>query len=118
MSEHDLQVAVFEWVYWQKRKMPELGNLFAIPNGGKRHPAIAAKMKAEGVMRGVPDCFLAVPTETSHGLFLEHKWGKGGMSEHQLVWRDKLMCWGYDVQVSRSFEESKNILLAHIERAL
>jgi hypothetical protein len=33
------------------------------------------------------------------------------------MWRDKLMCWGYDFHVSRSLEQSQAILMRHIARA-
>jgi hypothetical protein len=32
-----------------------------IPNGGERHPAVAAKMKAAGVVPGYPDIMVFVP---------------------------------------------------------
>ena len=46
------QIAFCEWLTLK-------GYLyFAIPNGGHRHPAVAAKLKAEGATPGVPDLFI------------------------------------------------------------
>jgi hypothetical protein len=48
-SEHDEQVALFKMIRLYSIKHPPLKNAFAIPNGGQRHKAVAAKLKAEGV---------------------------------------------------------------------
>ena len=47
MSEHDEQVALFEWAAMNRSRIPELKLMFAIPNGGHRHKAVAGKMKAD-----------------------------------------------------------------------
>lgn len=64
--EHDSQVAVIQWwaLACKGYGLPEFA-LLAIPNGGDRHPAVGAKMKAEGVRKGAPDLLLAVPWEGS-----------------------------------------------------
>lgn len=86
-SEHAEQCAVIDW--WAHAckgyGLPEFA-LFAIPNGGARHPVVASKLKAEGVRAGVPDLFLAKPIvmvhqsavsrhleTTAHGLWIEMK---------------------------------------------
>lgn len=61
-SEHDSQKAVCDW--WRLAckgfGLPEFA-LFAVPNGGARHVAVARKLKAEGVRAGILDLVLAVP---------------------------------------------------------
>lgn len=52
---------------------PELGALFAIPNGGHRHPLIGAQMKAEGVRAGMPDLCLPVGRGGYSALYIEMK---------------------------------------------
>ena len=69
--EHQEQVALFNWAKFFENKCKDLGMMYAIPNGGKRHIAVARKLKAEGVKAGVPDIFLAVPVEG----FVEEKEG-------------------------------------------
>jgi hypothetical protein len=44
-SEHDEQVALFKMIRLYSIKHPALKNAFAIPNGGQRHKAVAAKLK-------------------------------------------------------------------------
>jgi hypothetical protein len=47
--------------------------IFAIPNGGKRNISTAKKLKAEGVVPGVPDLFIP-----AWGIWIEMKRQKGG----------------------------------------
>lgn len=68
-KEHDEQVAFVKWF-----RLAHPGVLiFAIPNGGARHPAVASKLKAEGVVAGVADLY--VP---KWRLWVEMKRTKGG----------------------------------------
>ena len=54
-SEHVEQVRLFAWAKYACSTLPKLSLLYAIPNGGARHKAVAAKLRAEGVKPGVPD---------------------------------------------------------------
>jgi|SRR5215217_2989140 len=60
-TEHGEQVALFAWAALNVQNAPELRWLHAIPNGGERHKAVAASMKAEGARTGVVDVFLPCP---------------------------------------------------------
>jgi hypothetical protein len=96
-SEHIEQV---QTVSWFRKTYPGV-KIFAIPNGGHRNKITAAKLKAEGVLPGVPDLF--VP---HFNLWIEMKMQKGGrLSESQKEMRDYLldqcshnylMCEGFD----------------------
>ena len=77
--EHKIQVALCQWL--AAVHTVEYALTFAVPNGGHRHVAVAAKLKAEGVKRGVPDLFMAVPRGDKHGLFIELKTEKGRPTE-------------------------------------
>ncbi len=68
-TEHDEQT---NFVREFRLRWPDV-LIFAIPNGGKRSKAAAAKLRAEGVVAGVPD--LCVP---AWGLWVEMKRSKGG----------------------------------------
>jgi hypothetical protein len=68
-SEHEEQVL---FVQWFRRQYPSV-LIFAIPNGGVRGKIAAAKLKAEGVKRGIPDLY--VP---EWKLWIEMKRVKGG----------------------------------------
>lgn len=116
-SEHEEQKALMLWVKTQiGRGRVELTNLFAIPNGGDRHIAVAGKLKAEGVKRGVPDLFLAWPTKTHHGLFIELKKRAGGtVSTLQKAWHEGLRAVGYAVVVAKGCEEAREAITTYLE---
>lgn len=72
--EHGQQVALVNWWALEaNRRGLDARLLVAIPNGGHRHPVVAAKMKAEGVRAGMPDLCLFVPANQYHGLAIELK---------------------------------------------
>jgi len=113
--EHQEQKALIEWIELCRNSIPELQNIFAIPNGGMRHPAIAAQLKAEGVKPGVPDLFLAYPKNGFPGLFIEMKRRVGGrLSPVQLEWRDRLSKSGYCVRVCLGWEEAKAAIIEYL----
>lgn len=101
MSEHAEQVAVFEWARLLEERRPELALLFAIPNGGARHPATGRKLKAEGVKRGVPDLCLPVARGAYHGFYAELKTGTGRVTPEQRWWAERLQAHGYAYYLCR-----------------
>jgi VRR-NUC domain len=95
-GEHEHQKALFEWAERKSHyEIPELKLMFAIPNGGARHIAVARKLKAEGVKAGVPDIFLPVARHGYHGLFIELKTPTGTIPPKQRLWVNDLMQAGY-----------------------
>lgn len=95
MSEHDEQVALFEWAAYKEHVLPGIGLMFAIPNGGKRPIKTAIRMKAEGQKPGVPDIFLPVAMGGYHGLFIEMKYKSNKPRENQVAYIDALAAEGY-----------------------
>ena len=102
-DEHRLQVACVRWFSYEYPKLKHL--LIAIPNGGKRHLTTAKKLKAEGAKAGVPDLFLAVPTQFNSGLWIEMKAEKGRLRPSQSDYLESLLNVGYDTTVCRSFDD-------------
>ena len=101
--EHRLQCACVRWfrlAYPQHHH-----NLFAVPNGGYRTPATAAKIKAEGALPGVSDLILLIARGDYHGLLIEMKTDKGRQSEAQREWQRLIEADGYKYVVVRSIEE-------------
>jgi hypothetical protein len=99
-SEHDEQVALFQWAELMKHQLPELEMMYAIPNGGMRNKVVAGKLKAEGVKAGVLDIFLPVARGEYHGLYIEMKKAIGGVvSAEQQWWINMLRAQGYCVVV-------------------
>tara|TARA_R110000772_G_scaffold28937_2_gene72674 strand:- start:163 stop:543 length:381 start_codon:yes stop_codon:yes gene_type:complete len=68
-SEHSEQVG---FINWFRSQYPEI-LIFAIPNGEKRAISVAKRLKAEGVVRGVPDLFIP-----AWNLWIEMKRVSGG----------------------------------------
>lgn len=77
MSEHDHQVALFDWAAIHKKKELFKRRLFAIPNQGgsgwnsKRR---GIQMQAEGLRPGASDIFFAHPMSGSFGLVAHGMW--------------------------------------------
>lgn len=115
-TEHVEQRSFFTWATLSLRKYPQLKNMFAVPNGGWRHPATAAKLKAEGVKPGVPDIFLAWPSQGYNGLFIEMKrLVRGRVSDAQKEWAERLLAAGYLVRTCKGFEEAKNTITEYLK---
>jgi len=90
------------FVQWFKRTYPET-RIMSIPNGGHRHIAVAAKMKATGQAPGVPDIFIPAWL-----LWVEMKRESGGtVSPAQRDWIGYLESIGHQVIVGRGFDDAK-----------
>jgi len=124
--EHDEQVALFLWAELNKRKIPALELLLAIPNGAfyGGHWSVARRMKEEGVKKGVPDIFLPVPMTYLNegqvvgmkaGLWIEMKAGKNKTSPDQDWWIGKLRDMGYRVEVCYSAEDAIKIIKEYLD---
>ena len=112
MTEHQIQSAVVDYA----RHHPLLRDYyFAIPNGGSRHPAEAANLKRQGVLAGVPDTFLALPSGHYHGLFIECKSILGKLTAAQKNIIPKLKDAGYRVEVVKEPLHAINIINQYLE---
>ena len=101
------QRVIFQWAAMETAACPELGLLYAIPNGGKRAIKTAIALKAQGVKSGVPDMCLPVARNGYHGLYIELKRQKGGtVSETQKSWITALAGQGYKAVVCKGAEEA------------
>jgi hypothetical protein len=106
-SEHQEQCAVIAW--WRLAHscyaLPEWA-LAAIPNGGARDMITGARLKAEGVRRGMPDLLLASARGDYHGLFIELKVGSNKPSSEQIAFMDHLNHAGYRAVVHWSADDA------------
>lgn len=115
-SESIEQIMLMQWCKRNAKTIPQLDKIFAIPNGGLRNKSTAAKLKLEGVKKGVPDLFLAVPNKYFHGLFIEMKRIKGGvLSKEQKIWKELLTAEGYCWFVAKGFQEGKAIIEEYLK---
>lgn len=118
--EHNEQVLFFKRVALDPRTSEIL--ITAIPNGGFRFKATAAKLKAEGVKAGVPDilCFERSGDGIRCGLAIEMKRPKtaisraGTVSDSQQGWLDGLRDCSWEVAVCYSAEEAWDKLMGHL----
>lgn len=89
------------FVQWFRRTYPEV-RIFHVPNGGSRRASEAAKFKALGVTKGIPDLF--VP---AWALWIEMKRQKGGsVSIEQKDWHEYLLSIGHKVLIAKGFDDA------------
>ena len=108
MSEHHEQCAVADWLDWNHIRF------YAIPNGGDRNVVVAAKLKAEGVKRGVPDLCICVKTKEYAGLYVEMKYGKNKPTAEQRDWIEHLNGAGYMAVVCYSADEAIKVIKGYL----
>ena len=97
------------FVQWFRRNYPGV-LIFAIPNGGARHPAVAMKLKATGVLKGIPDLF--VP---AWSLWIEMKRQDGGrVSPEQKEVMAYLEGIGHRAIVAKGAEDAKRQVLEYL----
>ena len=106
-TEHEEQR---ELVSWFRRTFNQV-RIFAIPNGGARGLATAARLKVEGVTAGVPDLF--VPAWC---LWIEMKRERGGVvSAEQKDWLAYLSTIGHTTIVAKGCEDAKKQIVTFHE---
>ena len=113
-SEHEEQSVLIQWATLAQPNQPELGLLFAIPNGGHRLPSVAVALKREGVKAGVPDLLLPVARCGYHALFIEMKAEGGTLSVHQKWWRSNLISRGFGHAVCYGFDDARQVLVDYL----
>ena len=104
MSEDIIQ---FQCYVWFHNTFPEKrGLFFSVPNGGSRNKKEANKLKATGVVAGIPDLIYMY----KNGYGIEIKTEEGTLSEKQKeiheIWKEN----GKTVYVCRSLEEFQVVI--------
>ena len=92
--EHAEQCAVIDWARAHEDVYPALRLLYAVPNGGYRHPATGAALVREGVRSGIPDLCLPVARRGFHSMYIEMKRIGGRPSSAQLYIIEQLREFG------------------------
>ena len=109
------QRVIFQWAAMETAARPELGLLYAIPNGGKRAIKTAVALKKQGVKSGVPDMCLPVARGGYHGLYIELKRVKGShISREQLQWMDALARQGYQCAICKGWEMARDVIIDYL----
>lgn len=106
--EHVIQRQSVQWI---RQWTPYV--VFAIPNGEQRSRTTGGRLKAEGVLAGVPD--LCIPALS---LFIEMKTATGEVSAIQKEVHERLRRDGQTVEVCRSVEDVMRVVTAHMAPAV
>jgi hypothetical protein len=125
------QRALFQWASAKKlsyQEEDEAGQLrllsiadvmFWIPNGVARlSPAVAGKMRAQGLTSGVPDLCLPIAKAGYHGLYIELKAQKphtAPITEHQRRWILRLQRFGYAAAVAQGWVAASELITAYLK---
>jgi hypothetical protein len=117
-SEHQEQSAVVDWwdVACKGYGLPHFA-LFAVPNGaffGSGY-ATAAKLKKEGMRKGILDLVLAVPRDQFHGLFIEMKYGSNTPTPEQWKVKEYLEKAGYCCSIHWSADEAIKAIKEYLQ---
>lgn len=113
--EETEQRTIFQWAAWISGTLPEVGMLYAVPNGGKRPIQVARAMKATGQKPGVPDMCLPVARGGYHGLYIELKRIKGGkVSRDQAEWIQALTAQGYLAKVCLGSDQAIQLITDYL----
>lgn len=101
-----------EFVSWFRKTYPAI-RILAIPNGSQRSRTTGARLKAEGVVAGVPD--LLVP---AWSLWIEMKRADGGsVSTQQKDWHRYLESIDHTVLVCAGFIQAKEKVEELVKRS-
>ena len=105
-AEARIQAAIVEWV----RLVAPSVLVFAIPNGGLRTKAEAARLKWTGTLAGVPDLAIVVPGGVIW--FIETKAPSGSLSSDQREIRDRLVALNCPPAICRSVDDARRAFAA------
>ncbi|MBV2132032.1 VRR-NUC domain-containing protein [Pseudomonas sp. MAP12] len=115
--EGNEQAALFNWL---RLRHPLAWRLaYHVPNGGHRHKAVAAKLKAQGVKAGVPDITIALARGGHHGLYIEFKATPPHDAEvaaSQKEWIEELVEQGYKAVVCRGMKDAMAVIDDYLAR--
>lgn len=119
-SESEIQQACLRWFKLQYPRLASEGMLFHIANEGVRIGAMGGRLQREGLVRGVADLCLAVPSHGFHALYIEMKRPKTifhaatYQSPEQKTWQRNVEKYGNKYVVCHSLEEFMEIVKEYL----
>lgn len=114
-SEDTEQMNVIDWCRWRISTYPELKWLHHCPNGGSRDKQEAVKLKAMGVLAGVPDLHLPVPKGKYIGLYIEMKYADGRLQDSQKEFLKAAAGFGHFCAVCYGAEEATSVIEEYLK---
>jgi hypothetical protein len=113
-TEEQEQTAFFEWAALVEHKYPPIASMYHIPNGGKRSKTEAARLKAAGVKKGLPDLCLPYAAGGYIGLYIELKVDDNTAKEDQKKWLRLLRAQGHYTCVCYGWRTAATITEAYL----
>ena len=114
-AEHVEQSNLFEWIRIMEQQSPLYRLFYAIPNGGDRVSKVGAKLKREGVKRGVPDIAAPIARGGYFGIYIEMKRVRGStFPETQKWWRDQLQAQGYYWRLCKGYRAAELVITEYM----
>lgn len=121
-TEHQIQARCVDWF---RRQYPHLSRLlFAIPNGAMLQGSAAMrsrhwkKLEREGAVAGAADLFLAIPSGSCPGLFIEMKRGyreRNNQSDDQKAFEAAVVEAGYGYALWWSEDQFRTGVARYLE---
>lgn len=113
-SEDQLHMAVAEWVVLNEPRWPDLKFMYHCPNGGMRNKAVAGKLKAMLVRKGISDLILPIRRAQKIGLIIELKVGNKQPTPEQQAFLDRMTVEGWYCSVCRTPEDAIGRIAGYI----
>ncbi len=114
LTEHDLQVHIFDVLRLNENSDPRLEFIYAVPNGNYRSWKIGANLKLEGVKRGVSD--ICVPFRGRikdvlyAGAYIEMKSEAGAATTEQKKFLEFVASEGYAILIAFHYDPALDFL--------
>jgi hypothetical protein len=115
MTESQIQQDCLRWFAVQYPMLAQEGMLFHIPNEGIRLGGMGARMKREGIVRGVADLCLCVPKGGYHALYIEMKKPGSYQRPEQKEWQRNVEKYGNRYVVCKTVEEFQNEVISYLK---
>ncbi len=103
--ESDIQQACIRWFQAKYPQLAREGMLFHIANEGIRLGGMGARVKREGVVKGVADLCLSIPMHGYGALYIEMKRPHCYQTPEQKAWQASVEKYGNKYVVCKSVEE-------------
>lgn len=116
-SESQIQQDCLKWFAAQYPQLAQEGMLYHIPNEGIRLGGMGARLKREGIVRGVADLCLCVPRGGFAALYVEMKKPGNYQTPEQRLWQHNVEKHGNRYVVCKSLEEFKYVVQTYLSRS-
>ena len=116
MSERQEQSAFFARLRYYSGQFSELNFIHASMNGAwMRSKKMAVIALGEGLLPGVWDVYVPIPSKSMNGLYIEFKYGKNKLTDTQENYGRHIYAMGYGLGVAFTADEGMMILSRYLE---